>query len=115
MKTFAELPLPPHVRAAVEDFKARLLRLFGQRLELVKVFGSQVRGEAREDSDVDVLVVLDHAGYEELRQTLDLTCEILADYDLLIDPHIEAAERYRHRVEVGWPLIEEIEKDGVLV
>jgi len=39
-------------------FRARLDRLYGQRLARVVLFGSRARGEARPDSDYDVAVFL---------------------------------------------------------
>jgi uncharacterized protein len=54
-----ERQLPPAVFEAVAAMKAALEDSFGSRLREVRVFGSVARGEAREDSDVDVLVVLD--------------------------------------------------------
>ncbi|MEM0962695.1 MAG: nucleotidyltransferase domain-containing protein [Bacteroidota bacterium] len=50
--------LPPAVRAAVTEAKARLAETYGARLERVVLYGSHARGDAHEDSDVDLLVVL---------------------------------------------------------
>lgn len=41
-----------------EDIKSRLQSAFGNRLVSVILFGSRVTGSSREDSDLDVLVVL---------------------------------------------------------
>jgi predicted nucleotidyltransferase len=38
--------------------RRRLLPRFGERLELVRLFGSYARGDAHEESDVDVLVLV---------------------------------------------------------
>lgn len=47
---------PDHVAAAVT---ADLRRLYGKRLRRVILFGSQARGDADEESDLDLAVVLD--------------------------------------------------------
>ncbi|WP_297487897.1 nucleotidyltransferase family protein [Thermococcus sp.] len=36
----------------------RIRKVFGDRVEEVIIFGSRVRGDSREDSDLDVLLVL---------------------------------------------------------
>jgi predicted nucleotidyltransferase len=47
------------LRARLEALRARLRVTFGERLRDVRLFGSYARGEADEDSDVDVLIVID--------------------------------------------------------
>lgn len=55
--THAELP--PIIAEALERLCVALRARFGQRLREVVLFGSRARGDASEDSDVDVLVVAD--------------------------------------------------------
>ena len=43
---------------ALAEARQHLARLYGERLRRVILFGSQARGDARPDSDIDVLVVL---------------------------------------------------------
>ena len=46
---------------ALEELRDGLTSLYGPRLRRLILFGSQVRGDATEDSDIDVAVVLDAA------------------------------------------------------
>lgn len=48
--------LPTHILSRV---KANLEKAYGDRLRGVVVYGSEARGEAEEDSDIDLLVLLD--------------------------------------------------------
>ena len=50
--------LPAAVRAAARDARVALHQHYGRRLAAVLLYGSQARGEARADSDVDMLVLL---------------------------------------------------------
>ena len=43
----------------VDELKERLAAAYGARLHAVVLFGSEVRGDARPDSDIDVLAVLE--------------------------------------------------------
>lgn len=45
-------------KRVVEDLKARLTRIYGDRLIELRLFGSRARADSRPDSDYDVLVVL---------------------------------------------------------
>lgn len=75
--------LPPHVRAALAEARARLAEIYGPRLARVVLYGSHARGDARPDSDVDVLVVLDGEveAYAEIKRTGGLALDLLVQYD----------------------------------
>ena len=53
----AALAAPPIVLRALQRFRQWLEERFGGRLREFVVFGSRARGDAKEDSDIDVLVV----------------------------------------------------------
>lgn len=42
----------------ISQFKSVLQQLYGERLSKVILFGSYARGEAKDDSDIDFLIVL---------------------------------------------------------
>lgn len=52
--------------AWAEDAKERLKAEFGERLRFVGLQGSRARGEAREGSDIDLVVLLDGVGADDL-------------------------------------------------
>lgn len=43
----------------LDELKERLSVAYGERLHAVVLFGSEARGDARSDSDIDVLAVLE--------------------------------------------------------
>ncbi len=119
--TFTVLPSPnPHppspVAAALARFHAALAGRFGARLREVVLFGSWARGEAHEDSDVDVLVLVDELDENERREVMDLAYDAdAADREAWVGisplPYstAQAAElRCRERL-----LFREIARDGV--
>lgn len=111
---------PPYepVRYGVEQAellrraKAALREAYGDRLRGVILYGSEVRGTAEPDSDIDLLVLL--AGpIDSMRDSLT---SIHALYPLVLE-----LERPIHTVEVDadeyqtgdWPLYREVRREGV--
>lgn len=84
--TIQGLQLPVGVRQALDELKAALQRLYGDRLRGAYLYGSHARGEGCNDSDVDVLVVLDGEvnPYREIDRTNEVLSEICLQYGLQI-------------------------------
>ena len=107
--------LPPRVSSAIERFKALLMERFGMRLRQVVLFGSWARGEATEESDVDLLVVIDNLSPEERREVhfLAYQADAVAEELVLLSPlaySTEQAEDLRARER---RLLRDIDTEGV--
>ena len=46
-------------KEAIEEFKKEIKKLYGNRLKHIILYGSYARGSATEDSDIDLLIVLE--------------------------------------------------------
>lgn len=44
-------------RKAVDEFVERVLDKYSDRIDSIILFGSVARGEAKEESDIDILVI----------------------------------------------------------
>src|SRR5258708_30630880 len=66
----------PLVAAALTKLRSGLEARFGSRLREVVLFGSHARGTATEESDVDVLVVVDDLTEGERLEVFDLAYDI---------------------------------------
>jgi len=63
-----------------------LTHLLGEKLEVVYLYGSQARGDAHPDSDIDILIVLrDEFNYfEMIEKTSYITSTISLNFDVVI-------------------------------
>lgn len=68
------------LRKLLSELKSRLQDVYGTRLRGVYLFGSHARGVADEESDVDVLVVLD--GVTRYSTEIERTSEAVANVSL---------------------------------
>jgi len=64
------------VSAAVAELASRVRTRFGERVREVRLFGSHARGDAHEESDVDVLIVVENLSERERRDVFDMAYAI---------------------------------------
>jgi predicted nucleotidyltransferase len=101
--------LPPPVCVAVQEYRRALEDMLPGRVRCVTVFGSVARGEANEDSDLDILVLLDAPSFDEKARAIDHATEIGLRHDQLfapVDQWLELEQRER-----SFP--REVARDGI--
>ena len=83
-----ERRLPPLVAASLARLRAMLEARVAGRLREIVLFGSQARGDAHEESDVDVLVVVDDLTARERSAVLDMAYDagVRGDELVIVSP-----------------------------
>lgn len=74
------------IQGILKRLVAGLSTLYAERLDQVLLYGSHARGEARPDSDIDVLVVLRNADSpgKEIARTSHLVADLCLRHDCVI-------------------------------
>jgi len=103
--------MPSHLRPVLLELRARLTLSFGARLRDVCLFGSYARGEATEDSDVDVMVLVDGLLPDEIAVVADTATLLALETGVALAPLPMATERFTPMV-VGRGLVDEVHRDG---
>lgn len=104
--------MPPHLRPVLRELEAALRSSFGARLRDVQLFGSYARGEATEDSDVDVLVLIDELAQVEIARVSDCASTVALTSGTALAPLPIATENFARMSATGRGLAAEIARDG---
>jgi Nucleotidyltransferase domain. len=83
-------------KQAVKELIDELKKLYGDNLSRVILYGSKARGDASEDSDIDIMIVLKDVKdkSKELEKVIKLTTEIDFRYETLISVTLQSEEEY---------------------
>ena len=100
-------------KAALSEFVARLQERYADEVMLVTLFGSKVRGDFDEESDLDVLVVVESDGWRFHREISFIGSRVSLDYDVNVSPKAVTPTHYRDLQELRTPFFESVQAEGV--
>ena len=104
----------PRIRVILAELRSRFEALYGDRLVKLILYGSQARGDAKPDSDIDVLVVLkgEVDPFAEIERGSHVTADVSLEHDVVISTVYLPEERYNRG---GGPLLLNVRAEGVSV
>lgn len=99
------------------EFKRRLPIELERHLRKLIVFGSRVKGEATEDSDLDIIVLVDEKTSEIEKKLEDIAYQVMWDHDFkpMISLKVVEKSQYYNALNKGFSFYRHIEKEGVSV
>ena len=102
-------------RNLILELKNRLPADVMVHIRKVVAFGSRVRGQGEEDSDLDLLILVDQKTSELEAKIEDIAYQVMWDHDfkpiILIKVSTEAG--YRNSLREGFSFYKNIEREGV--
>jgi len=97
------------------DVKVEVIKLFGEKLQQLVLFGSYARNEQDSESDVDIMILAEE-GEDELRKNRPLVANIIAELSLKHEKLISLTQvpytRYHEYLDI-LPFYRNVYDEGV--
>ncbi len=89
----------PHLNEILAKLRAYLEQEYGDRLVQLLLFGSQARGDAQPDSDIDVMVTLRDAvdSCAEINRISNFLTVLCLDYAVLVSCVFASEEQFQDK------------------
>jgi len=100
-------------RAALDEFLTRLREQHGNEVVLVSLFGSKVRGDFDEESDIDVLLVVETRNSQLWEDVVEIETELMLKYDSVISSLIMGRDNYEWHLRHRAPLYRNVERERI--
>lgn len=101
------------IQPIIAEFTEQAKAHYGDRLAKIILFGSYARGEAHDESDVDLLVVLnddDVSSNNEKTQIFDITWSLFMKYSIIISALPISLKKF---ISANTALYRFVKKEGV--
>ena len=114
MRTWDNISLLERERQAIKKAVKMLKSQFP--VSSVILFGSKVRGEDDEHSDIDFLLVTSRAlDWKEEKAVVEVLFDIGMEYDVIFSPLFASSDEWNGGIFVQFPVYEEISRDGAII
>ncbi len=100
------------IQGILDQFKQEIYQIYQDNLSQLILFGSQARGSAKPDSDIDVLIVLKSSIKDKTKyqQVINLISDLCLEYELLISCVYVNESQFKTEKS---PLLINIHKEGI--
>ena len=102
--------LPPTINKTIKDIQKNLLERFSGNLKCLILYGSWAKGTAHEDSDIDLLVILNSVDEKIGRSLYEIEEDVAKNRNITLVPaSVEAFQRE------NLPLFTAVKKEGKII
>ncbi|MGE5343172.1 MAG: nucleotidyltransferase domain-containing protein [Candidatus Omnitrophota bacterium] len=104
--------IPKKVKKLLVETRTEMQKIYRNRFKEMILFGSYARGDFREGSDIDIVLLLDGLtdDYSEREKYFPFICRLSLEYDTVISVIPFDYQEFNHK---RTPLILNVQREGV--
>lgn len=103
------------IQEVVTLFTSEVKQIYGNNLCQVILYGSCARGDFEQDSDIDIMILLNVPPEninEERKKIIDVSDRLDLNYDVVLTPVVQNYERFLHYMPAS-RFYQNVQKEGV--
>lgn len=105
------------LQTTLDKIKNASIHLYGNRLNKIILFGSYARGDYTDESDIDLMIVL-NCGPDDIKklrkQTVEMTSDISLEQEVVLSVLLRDKKHFEDNLDF-LPFYKNILKEGVMV
>jgi predicted nucleotidyltransferase len=102
------------LRKILRELQSEISRILDKKLDTILLFGSQARRDARVDSDIDILVIINgEFSYADLiKRTSNIVSSLSLEHDVVISRAFMSKEHFEHDQD---PFLSNVRREGIKI
>mgnify|MGYP001032364633 CR=1 FL=1 len=99
----------------IGSFAKELKDKLGDEILSIRLFGSKVRGDFYQDSDIDIFILIKEKKKSVIEELDEIAANYVLHYDLPLSPVVYDIFEYKKNKELGSFFFESVEREGILL
>jgi predicted nucleotidyltransferase len=108
-------PRPKKIDSAVRSYVERATQACGADLVLIMLYGSQARGDASAESDIDLITVISRESPNLQRALEELAWQVQFEHNVVISDIIRTSDDWERMRSESFPFFQSIIREGVVL
>ncbi|MEW5693042.1 MAG: nucleotidyltransferase domain-containing protein [Candidatus Hydrogenedentota bacterium] len=100
-------------KQSIEEFSKKVKELLGDNLLEIKLYGSKVRGDDTQESDIDIMIVLKDKNPQIREKIADIAVDINLKYGIILALNIFSKYEYDKNMYFETPFIKNVLKQSI--